>query len=241
MAKDQRAVALQFQETTFDLVDHVSGEQWLRSRQIAGALGYAQPDAITDLYNSNAAEFTDSMTALVKLPTAGGQQEVRIFSLRGAHLLGMFARTERAAEFRRWVLDVLERQSSGPPYPPTVIKAVQRLMLQGEALRRNLLELNPKFKLVMRYHAITELTQAEKARLMGLKTAESWRDLLHQAAAMGLIDWEPNAAMSLGGRDGNVKRRINHNGSPEHMKKMREANAAKRAAKLAAAKKGGAA
>jgi hypothetical protein len=33
---------------------------------------------------------------------------VRIFSLRGAHLLGMFARTARAAEFRRWVLDILE-------------------------------------------------------------------------------------------------------------------------------------
>lgn len=34
--------------------------------------------------------------------------EVRLFSARGAHLFAMLARTERAAQFRRWVLDVLE-------------------------------------------------------------------------------------------------------------------------------------
>lgn len=57
------------------------------------------------------------MTAVVKLPTAGGEQDVRIFSLRGAHLLGMFARTERAVEFRRWVLDILDREIA-PVLPP---------------------------------------------------------------------------------------------------------------------------
>ena len=101
--------ALTFQSTTFNVVDR-NGQPWLRSPQIAEALGYSQANRIADLYNRNAAEFTDSMTALVKLPTAGGVQEVRIFSLRGAHLLGMFARTKVAAEFRRWVLDVLDAQ-----------------------------------------------------------------------------------------------------------------------------------
>ena len=48
------------------------------------------------------------MTALVDMQTKGGLQKARIFSLRGAHLLGMLARTERAKEFRRWALDVLE-------------------------------------------------------------------------------------------------------------------------------------
>lgn len=62
-------------------------------------MGYAQPDAhMTRLYQKHAAEFTEHMTAVVKLTTPGGAQDVRIFSLRGAHLLGMFARTERAAE-----------------------------------------------------------------------------------------------------------------------------------------------
>ena len=49
------------------------------------------------------------MTALIEVPTAGGIQTVRVFSLRGAHLLGMLARSERAKEFRRWVLDTIER------------------------------------------------------------------------------------------------------------------------------------
>ncbi|WHH50597.1 hypothetical protein QFA96_23025 [Pseudomonas sp. Ap32] len=64
-----------------------------------------------DLYRRHADEFTPTMTALVKMKTRGGEQEVRVFSLRGAHLLGMFARTERAKAFRRKVLDVLDEQS----------------------------------------------------------------------------------------------------------------------------------
>lgn len=98
---------LTFEGVTLDVV-HLDGEMWLRSPQIAEALGYSQENRIADLYNRNASEFTDKMTRLVKLPTAGGEQTVRVFSLRGAHLLGMFARTERARDFRRWVLDVLD-------------------------------------------------------------------------------------------------------------------------------------
>lgn len=105
------APALSFHDQKFDITSR-DGQQWLRVSQIGRALGYAHPDAhMTRLYQKHAAEFTDSMTAVVKLKTAGGMQEVRIFSLRGAHLLGMFARTERAAEFRRWVLDILDAQN----------------------------------------------------------------------------------------------------------------------------------
>lgn len=39
---------------------------------------------------------------------------VRIFSPRGAHLIGMFSRTAKAAAFRRWVLDVLDGYASVP-------------------------------------------------------------------------------------------------------------------------------
>lgn len=115
------ATALTFHSTTFNVIDR-NGQPWLRSPQIAEALGYNQANRITDLYNRNATEFTDSMTAVVKLPDlvpqsadAGQMREVRIFSLRGAHLLGMFARTKVAAEFRRWVLDVLDTQTQNEP------------------------------------------------------------------------------------------------------------------------------
>lgn len=52
----------------------------------------------------------------------GGQvREVRLFSARGAHLLAMLARTERAKDFRRWVLDVLEDACSRAPAEPLTL------------------------------------------------------------------------------------------------------------------------
>ena len=106
--------ALTFQDTQFDIVDR-TGQPWLRSFQIGSALGYKNPSAdMAKLYDRNADEFTDRMTALVELDTASGKQQVRIFSLRGAHLLGMLSRTAKAKEFRAWVLDVLEGISEAP-------------------------------------------------------------------------------------------------------------------------------
>lgn len=107
--------ALTFRDTQFDVVDQ-SGQPWLRGYQIGTALGYTnQPDAaVRKIFDRNADEFTSSMTALVELDTAGGKQQVRIFSLRGVHLLAMLSRTKVAKEFRRWVLDVLEGIAEAP-------------------------------------------------------------------------------------------------------------------------------
>ena len=106
-----------FNGVNFEIVDR-NGHPWLRSPQIAEALGYTQSNRVSDIYARNADEFTDSMTALVKLQTQGGVQDVRIFSLRGAHLIGMLARTAQAAAFRRWILDILESR----PLPPLPYK-----------------------------------------------------------------------------------------------------------------------
>lgn len=108
------APALVFDDTVFSVVDR-DGQPWLRGPEIAQALGYANSDAISRIYRRNADEFAPDMSQTVKLPDLGGQidrpgqiRENRIFSLRGAHLLGMFASTPPAKRFRRWVLDVLE-------------------------------------------------------------------------------------------------------------------------------------
>lgn len=100
-------VQLTFQGHPLDLIE-IEGEHWVRGPQIAGALGYNRADRIADIYARNEAEFTEHMTRVVDLPTAGGVQQVRVFTLRGAHLLGMLARTPVAAAFRRWILDVLD-------------------------------------------------------------------------------------------------------------------------------------
>jgi prophage antirepressor-like protein len=97
-----------FEETEFDIVD-IHNIPWLRGNQIGLALDYKNPDlSLSKLYRENADEFTDEMTQLVELDTAGGRQQVRIFSPRGCYLIGMLSRTEKAKEFRKWVLDVLE-------------------------------------------------------------------------------------------------------------------------------------
>ena len=107
------ALSLSFKDTNFQITD-INGQPWLRGLQVASALGYKNPAAdIVNLYNRNADEFTDSMTQVIELPTAGGKQQVRVFSLRGCHLLGMLARTKVANEFRRGVLDVLEDEVLG--------------------------------------------------------------------------------------------------------------------------------
>ncbi len=38
-------------------------------------------------------------------------QERRVFSLRGAHLIAILARTDRAKKFRVWILDLIEAES----------------------------------------------------------------------------------------------------------------------------------
>lgn len=101
--------ALSFQSVVFDVIQQ-NQQPWVRGIQIGYALGYPNPrQSIAKLYDSHADEFTAAMTAVVTLPTEGGPQETRIFSLRGCHLLAMFARTPVAKQFRRWVLDVLDR------------------------------------------------------------------------------------------------------------------------------------
>ena len=127
---------LAFENTEFDVVD-IHGVPWLRGPQIAGALGYNRDDRIADLYARNADEFTDEMTQVVELPTAGGVQMVRIFSPRGCYLVGMLARTERAKAFRAWVLDVLEgrvvpRETKPMTIPQTIAMHRLRLALLRE-------------------------------------------------------------------------------------------------------------
>ena len=101
---------LTFQNTTLSVINQ-NNQIWLTTKEIGKGLGYRNPSAdIANLYDRNADEFTAEMTALIEMQTAGGIQKVRIFSLRGAHLIAMFARTKVAKDFRKWVLDVLDEE-----------------------------------------------------------------------------------------------------------------------------------
>lgn len=104
---------LTFQNITFEPI-YQDGQLWFTSTELAKALGYSRTDNVNRVYARNSDEFTDSMTTTVKMTLVRKTGEVdvmvRVFSLRGAHLIAMFASTQVAKEFRKWVLDILDRE-----------------------------------------------------------------------------------------------------------------------------------
>ncbi|MFG0521568.1 MULTISPECIES: P22AR C-terminal domain-containing protein [Enterobacter] len=109
---------LTFQQTAFHPVSH-KGEIWLTSSELAAALGYKKSDAVTQIFSRYHDEFTENMSTTLKMSvvrkTGIVDIPVRVFSLRGAHLIAMFATTQKAKEFRRWVLDILDREVAHSP------------------------------------------------------------------------------------------------------------------------------
>ena len=106
------SIALSFNNVDLVPVDNKDNQLWFTSNQLAEALGYKNAKSLNRIYNANSDEFTTKMTtttaSVVSSKTKGLKVNTRIFSLRGCHLMGMFARTELAKDFRRWVLDILD-------------------------------------------------------------------------------------------------------------------------------------
>ncbi|MFZ7164623.1 BRO family protein [Avibacterium avium] len=93
------------------LVTHYQNQIWFTVFELGKALGYSDHSRnVKSIYERHADEFTPNMTALINMQTNGGMQKVRIFSLRGAHLIGMLSHTKVAKDFRKWVLDILDEE-----------------------------------------------------------------------------------------------------------------------------------
>ncbi|MGJ8757416.1 BRO-N domain-containing protein [Acinetobacter sp. HC8-3S] len=107
--------SLTFNAIKFHPVQSNDEQIWITSSELAHALGYAREDSVSRIYDRNSDEFNSQMTLTVKLMVNGineslREKETRIFSLRGCHLITFFARTPVAKEFRKWVLDILDRE-----------------------------------------------------------------------------------------------------------------------------------
>jgi len=123
---------LSFNDTQLDIIDR-NGQQWLLGNQIAKALGYKDAKSVNRIYTRNSEEF-DSSTAQVVNMTPSGKSDprydMRIFSRRGAHLIAMFARTDKAKAFRKWVLDVLDNVTQQPALESQTISPAQQRTIQ---------------------------------------------------------------------------------------------------------------
>ncbi|EGP03205.1 TPA: P22AR C-terminal domain-containing protein [Pasteurella multocida] len=105
---------LSFQNTSLSVINQ-NNQIWFSALDIGKALGYSNGDiGVKNIYNRHQDEFTPCMTALIDTQTNGGIQKMRIFSLRGTHLIGMLSHTKVAKDFRKWVLDILDRETNQP-------------------------------------------------------------------------------------------------------------------------------
>ena len=103
---------LTFQNTHFNVIER-NNKLFISAVELASALGYKNSNSISRIYARNKDEFSNAMTEEVKLTLSGNlTKSVRIFSLRGAHLIAMFSRSTIGKEFRKWVLDVLDKETS---------------------------------------------------------------------------------------------------------------------------------
>ncbi|MEN4981612.1 Bro-N domain-containing protein [Acinetobacter modestus] len=105
--------SLTFNTIEFHPVIQSDNQIWVTAAELADALGYSRTDKINQIYKRKEEEFSLCMTQLVANPQ-NLNLRLRIFSLRGAHLIAMFARTPVAKEFRKWVLDILEKEVEQP-------------------------------------------------------------------------------------------------------------------------------
>lgn len=127
----QAVATLSFNGNNLNPVER-EGQIWMTSADLTKALGYADEKSVNRIFNRNKDEFTSNMTQTIEgvnltssLKTKGLTVKTRIFSLRGCHMIAMFARTKVAKDFRKWVLDILDREVSTPAIeqPPAITDA----------------------------------------------------------------------------------------------------------------------
>lgn len=108
---------LTFQSTALTAISH-NNQTYISSSDLARALQYSDFRSVTKIFTRYEDEFTADMSEVVNLTTSGNLETTsRIFSLRGCHLIAMFARTPVAKEFRKWVLDILDKENLSQKLP----------------------------------------------------------------------------------------------------------------------------
>ncbi|EDT6510787.1 hypothetical protein AH686_002272 [Salmonella enterica subsp. enterica] len=155
------------------------GSIWFTSTELAKALGYKKTDAISQIYARNADEFSDSMSLTLNMKVNGinnslRNKTVRVYSLRGSHLVAMFASTPKAKDFRRWVLDILDREVAHSPiskqFTDDELISLCYLQIWMEKSQRVSQQLNPAMKQAKSEYAGMLYDIAHDIRYMTVET-----------------------------------------------------------------------
>lgn len=180
---------LNFHGMNLQPVQNMNGT-WLTSADVAKALGYKSTKSISNLFSQYEDEFSQGMTMVIESVTNGingssRRMKVRVFSLRGAHLIAMFARTPVAKEFRRWVLDILDREVQDSPiakqFSDEELVSLCYLQLWMEKSQRVSQQLYPAMKQAKSEYAGMLYDIAHEIRYM---TGETKKILLREAQAL---------------------------------------------------------
>ncbi|PHM60659.1 Rha family transcriptional regulator [Xenorhabdus stockiae] len=121
---------LVFKEKEVIPFDNGDGRIWFTAETLADLLGYANSNKVLNLYNRHKDEFTESMTTVTKVRMNGINNSLRdvntrLFSSRGAHLIGMVSRTKVAKALRRWLLDLADKESN--THTPSIGYTIQQM------------------------------------------------------------------------------------------------------------------
>ena len=106
--KKQQSKHLVFQNQPLEIIK-IDNQEWVTSASLSKVLGYKHSHKVTQLFHRFKDEFSPSMSRTPTLGIVGNlKPTIRVFSLRGCHLVAMLAKTKVAKDFRKWVLDILE-------------------------------------------------------------------------------------------------------------------------------------
>ena len=177
----------QFEDLELTVI-HKDGERWLTAEQVGKALELKHPRrAVWKIFTRHKEEFEEWVDFSVpKLVTEKGERETLVFSPTGCMLLGMFARTPRAAAFRRWAKHLLADSAASE---------IRLLREMNASLRRELLAARPFWRSIaamkeMRSPEGERLSNQTIARALGVHR-DTLRKHLRRMEALGLIQPDP--------------------------------------------------
>ncbi|MNY93252.1 hypothetical protein D3C78_96610 [compost metagenome] len=188
--------SLSFNDMNFNPVNQNDDQIWITSSELAQMLGYSRLDKVTQIFNRKADEFTSKMTRVIENPS-NVNLTLRIFSLRGAHLIAVFARTPVAKEFRKWVLDVLEKEVLQQKIDTRVkINAEQQAILKEIVDRRSDGNTKKRTELWARHNKHFRIPRYSELLAMHFQDAVDYLETM-QIKAKGDIHIDENQSIEM--------------------------------------------